>query len=57
MCYVTESGHSSGDLPPGGLEVPFTQRLRGSTKDINKVIKLLEVALSFDVSYDITGFT
>ena len=46
VCKVTGSRCYSGDLPQGGLEVPYTLEFRGSTKDIDEVKKLLEAALS-----------
>ena len=44
MCKVTGSRRYSRDLPQGGLEVPCTLKFQGSTKDIDKVKKLLEAA-------------
>ena len=46
VCKVTGSRRYSRDLPQGGLEVPCTLKFQGSTKDIDKVKKLLEAAPS-----------
>ena len=46
MCKVTGSRRYSRDLPQGGLEVLCTLKFQGSTKDIDKVKKLLEATPS-----------
>ena len=46
VCKVTGSMRYSRDLPHGGLEVLCTLKFQGSTKDIDKVKKLLEATPS-----------
>lgn len=45
-CRVTASRRYSQDLPQGGLEIPCVLTFQGSVKDIAKVSKLVEYALS-----------
>ena len=45
-CTVTGVRHYSNDLPQGGLEVPCRLKFSASSKEINKIIKLLPLAPS-----------
>ena len=45
-CRVTASRRYSGDLPQGGLEIPCMLIFEGGAKDVAKVSKLVEYALS-----------
>ena len=45
-CTVTGVRHYSNDLPQGGLEVPCCLKFSASSKEINKIIKLLPLAPS-----------
>ena len=47
-CRVTGTRRYSADLPQGGLEIPYQLIFRGKKSDLNKIEKLMKVAVKID---------
>ena len=50
FCQVNGGRRYSHDLPRGGLEVPCLMRFQGTAKDVQKIEKLVTLALSLKTS-------